>query len=48
MYKNNCVQSKWRNAVVIPIFTKGVRRDPKTEELVFFTPAIRYTLKSLV
>jgi hypothetical protein len=30
MYKNNCIQSEWRNAIVIPVFTKGVGRDPKT------------------
>jgi hypothetical protein len=27
MYTRNCIQSEWRNAVVITLFKKGDRRD---------------------
>ena len=48
IYRENCIPDEWRNAVITPIFKKGDRREPKTtEELVFLTHAIRYTLKSL-
>ena len=49
IYRENCIPDEWRNAVITPIFKKGDRREPKktTEELIFLTHAVRYTLKSL-
>jgi len=48
IYRENCIPDEWRNAVITPVFKKGDRSEPKTtEELVFLTHAIRYTLKSL-
>jgi hypothetical protein len=29
IYTENRIPNEWRNAIVIPIFKKGVRRDPK-------------------
>jgi len=49
MYTKKCIPNEWINAVVIPIFKKGTGEPLKTtEELVFVTPAIRYSLKSLI
>jgi hypothetical protein len=46
IYRENRIPNEWRSAVINLIFKKGDRRKPKTaEELVFLTPAIRYTLK---
>jgi hypothetical protein len=29
MYTNSCIPSEWKNAIIIPLFLKGDRRDPK-------------------
>ena len=29
IYTKNCIPNEWRNPVVIPVFKKGDRRDPK-------------------
>jgi hypothetical protein len=28
IYTKSCIPNEWRNAIVIPIFKKGDRRDP--------------------
>ena len=50
IYRENRIPNEWRNAIITPVFKKKVTDgNPKTtEELVFSTPAIRYTLKSLI
>jgi len=48
-YRENRVPNERRNGVITPIFKKVTEENPKTtEELVFSTPAISYTLKSLI
>jgi hypothetical protein len=43
MYKINCIINEWGIVIVIQIFKKGGRRDPKiAAELVFLTPPVRY------
>jgi hypothetical protein len=29
IYTENCTPNEWRNAIVIPVFKKGDRRDPR-------------------
>jgi hypothetical protein len=49
IYRESRIPNEWRNAVITPIFKKVIEGNPKTtEELVFLTPAIRYTLKSSI
>jgi len=49
MYKKKCIPNEWIKAVLIPKFKNGTEEPLKsTEELVFVTSAIRYTLKSLI
>jgi len=48
VYKKS-IPNEWINAAAIPKFKKGTEEPLKTtEELVFVTPAVRYSLKSLI
>ena len=49
IYRENRIPNEWRKAVITPKFKKGAEGNTKTtEELVSSTPAIKYTLKSLI
>jgi hypothetical protein len=44
-YTKNCIPNEWRYAIVNPIFKKVTEETLKnTEDFVFLTPAISYTL----
>jgi hypothetical protein len=49
IHRENRIPNERRNTVITQYLRKMTERNPKTtEELVFSTPAIRYTLKSLI
>jgi len=49
IYRENHIPNEWRNAVITPYLRKVTEGNPKTtEELIFSTPAVSYTLKFLI
>jgi len=49
VYREKCIPNEWIKAVITSIFKEVAEGNPRTtEELVFSTPAVRYTLESLI